>query len=265
MSEPSDAERESSGYLRLPLPVAAIGLFVLLAVLLGLGLFANARLRASSVSVPPTVVPVAAATAPVATTAPFVADVTPTVVATPVPAPTATSPPEPTLAPTAVSTATVGLTPLVLATVGESTPPPAAADGTESPTPLPTVEPTLAAEVGQAYVNFWQVRSQAELTLDPTHAPDVMDDGYLQHFLDVLSQLNQEGRAIKTEVVLDYTVVQVTDDVAFVHDRIEDHSYYVEPDTGNPLTDPTKQMVFIEFKLQNTNGAWKVVDSVTEE
>lgn len=260
MSEPPETEQESSGYMRLPLPLVGIVLFVVLAVLLAGGLYANANLRSPGVILPPTSAPAAAATPEPATSAPVAgAAGTPTVLATPAPAATATSPPQPTEAPTPLAT------PVIIVTEESATPIPAPEAGTKSATPLPTVEPTLAAEVGQAYENFWRVRSQAELTLDPGHAADVMDGGYLQHFLDVVSQLNQERRAIKTQVVLDYTVVQASDDVAYIHDRIEDNSYYVDPESEAPLSDPANDMEFIEFRLESSNGVWKVVDSITQD
>ena len=61
MNEAPDGEREPAGYVRLPWPVVGAGLFVLLAVVLGLGLFANRNLR-PQIGVVPTPSPVAVAT-----------------------------------------------------------------------------------------------------------------------------------------------------------------------------------------------------------
>jgi hypothetical protein len=257
MSETPESEPEQSNYARLPLPVVAVGLFALLAVLLALGLYANANLRSRGV-VAPVLAPTTTATAPPSSTAAIVAPgalvSTPTTV-------TSTALAAPTAAPT--QTATVAVSPANQVVTGNATIRPVTVE-VATPSSLATVDANLAVEVGSAYENFWQVRSQAELTLDASHAADVMDGGYLEHFLDVVSQLSQERRAIKTHVMLNYMVVKTTGDVAFVHDHIEDTSYYVDPDSGAELSDPVDDVVSIEFKLQSVNGTWKVVDSVTQ-
>jgi hypothetical protein len=257
MNDAPDAEQEPSPYLRLPMPVVALGLLVLLVGLFGLGLYANRSLRPQG-------------TIPVATAFPATTSATPAVTATSLPvAGVQATPPAVQVT---VEAAAPTQTPAPAAAV--STPEPTTATPTaalapvaasQSPTPLPTVEPTLAAEVGQAYENFWPVRSAAELTLDPSHVSEVMDDGYLDHFLAVMNQLRQEGRAIDTQVALNYTVVQVNSQSALVHDRIEDKSFYIDPTTQAALTEPADDVERIEFSLVKTNGVWKVVDSVTEE
>ena len=246
MNEAPDDEREPARYIRLPWPVVGAGLFVLLALVLGLGLFANRNLR-PQVGVVPTPSPVAVATPtvlPVAAAAVVQAS-TPTVAPTSVPV-TATAPP-------AAATATVA----------PSQAAPAAAEGT--PTELPTVEPALADEVGKAYVTFWRVRSQAVLELDSSHLPEVMAGDYLQNFESHLDGLRMQSRAIKTQVTLNYNVVKVSSEVAIVHDRIEDGSFYIDPGTQKPLTDPANDQVMIEFSMAKFDGVWKVTDSVTAE
>src|SRR5947207_15156747 len=59
MNDAPRAERESSPYLRLPLPVVATGVLVFLALLLAIGLYANANLRPQGTLIP---TPVAQAT-----------------------------------------------------------------------------------------------------------------------------------------------------------------------------------------------------------
>lgn len=256
--------QNASAYLRLPLPVVTAVLVCFLALLLGLGLYANANLRPRSVLVPtepPTQLPAAASAA------------TPQPAATPLP--TATLQPSATPQPVATSTAVPAVVPSTPTPAAPATPlvipPLAAATATgvptaaTSPTPLATVEPALAAEVGQAYENFWKVRSQAELTLDGSHAADVMANGYLDRFLQSLSDLENQGRAVKTHVLLNYTVVQVDGDIAFVHDYITDNSFYVDPSNDQSLGDPSDDMYAIEFKLTKSEGIWKVVDGVTQQ
>jgi hypothetical protein len=127
------------------------------------------------------------------------------------------------------------------------------------------VEPTLAAEVGQAYENFWRVRSQALLELDESHLPEVMDGDYLNTVSQRIDELRTEDRAIKTHVILNYSVLEVTEDSATVIDDFEDDSVYVKVGTDEPLTDPTADQLRVLYKLRNFAGAWKVVDSVRPE
>jgi len=227
--------------MRLPMPLVAAGLLVLIGGLLGFGLWANRNLRPQG----PTLAMTATVPAVGQTAAPTPVAATPTVV---VVAPTATVQATPLLV---LATATS-----VPATVSQATP---------QPTPLPTVEPTLAAEIGGAYVEYWKVTSQALLELDSTHLPDVMSGDYLQMFESKLDDLRASGRAIKTQVKLDYKVVQAGNLDAVVIDHVDDTSFYVEPGTENPLSDPADDFLSLELKLHNFDGTWKVVESVSAD
>jgi len=92
-----------------------------------------------------------------------------------------------------------------------------------------------------------------------------MDGDYLQNFVVRLNDLRVQGRAIKSQVVLNYTVLQVNDRTATVFDRLEDTSFYVTPGTEQPLADETNDVLLIEFKLAKTQDSWKVVDSVRQQ
>jgi len=249
MNEPPQPEPEPARYIRLPLPVVAGGLLVVLAGLLALGLYANRNLRQPAVLLPtPTAAPVAAATA------------LPTV------GPTAAAPPAPTLVPTPLILV-IAATPTPAAPPGTLEPTPGAqlSPATASPTPLPTVEPALAAEVGKAYENFWRVSSQALLELDSAHLTEVMDGDYLATVSQRITELRGEGRAIKANVLLNYSVIAATTDVASVLDDFEDDSVYVRIGTEDPLTDPAMDRLRVLYKLRNYSGLWKVVDSVRSE
>jgi hypothetical protein len=169
----------------------------------------------------------------------------------------------------AAVTPTPGQTPLVLvldatptATTAVVTSPPAPTPGLK---PLPTVEPALAAEVSQAYENFWQVTSQALLELDTTHLQDVMDGDYLAAISDRISELRAEGKAIKTHVILNYAVLSATQDIATVVDDFEDDSVYVRIGTDEPISEATADQVRTVYKLSKSSGVWKVIDSVRSQ
>jgi hypothetical protein len=242
--------------------VVAIGLFALLAVLLGAGLYANANLRSPGVSIPTPAPAAAAATEPPSTPQPA-APATPQL-ATPtrVPAATATPPLQPTLAP-AVPTA--ALTPLVQVGDAGATPAVASAATAETPKPLPTVEPTLAAEVSSAYERYWQVRSEALLDLDKTHLSEAMSGDHLASTSQLIDELSGENRAIQTNVDHDYEVIQASEESAEVYDDYLSSSYYVDPRSGKELTDPATDELRVLYQLIHTDGVWKVVDSVRAE
>ena len=183
--------REGTGYLRVPLPVAALAAAVVLAVLLAVGLYANANLRTSGVILPTPATAVAAATLPPATLAPTAppggchGDSQAAAVI-------ATSPP--TAAAVATNAATAGSTPL--ATVEGATPTAAAGAGAQSPTPLPTVEPTLAAEVSHAYERFGTC-VRALLELDKSHLSQAMDGDIWRRTIRI-SRVTVENRPLQT-------------------------------------------------------------------
>jgi hypothetical protein len=243
MKDAHDADGETdqtTHYMRLPWPLVAVGLLALLALVLGIGLFANRYLRPQVGLVPTPETAVVAA--PAATSTPRVAAAAPTLAPTLIiqapGAATATPPP-----PTALAAST----PAVVASL--------------TPSALPTVEPALADEVGRAYVMFWRVRSQALLELDQTHLSDVMWGDYLTNVNQRIDELRAEGRAIKTQVVLNYSVVEASSDSASVVDYFKDNSIYVKIDTEEPLSTPTADQLNVLYRLRKFSDAWKVVDS----
>ena len=244
MSDAPEPERDPSAapYLRLPMPLVAGVLLVFLAALLALGLYANRNLRPQGIVVP-----------------------------TPLEGPTPSATPQ-AMAAGAAATAltTEARTPLVLVvatpTKALATLAPTLTSGpspaSESPTPLPTVEPALAAEVGKAYENFWRVTSQALLELDETHLPEVMDGDYLATVTKRISELRAEGQAIKTHVILNYEVIQATAQSASVVDDFEDDSVYVKMGTEETLTEPAGDQMRVLYRMRLSSGVWKVFDSV---
>jgi hypothetical protein len=263
MTNAQDAEQEPSPtpYLRLPAPLVALGIVLFLALLLAAGLYANANLRPQGVVLP----------TPVSTPVPLAVELTtpPLAAATSVAMLQLTETPFspiPTVQPTLGKTGTL---------VADQAPtrPVSVIDATSTSTigvvptatPLPTIDPTLAAEIGEAYESYWRVSSQALLDLDPTHLSDVMEGPYLQSFEIRLDNLRASGKAIKTQVTLNYKVVEATDTTAVVIDRVEDDSYYVSPGSEDPLSDPANDLLRLELKLINDSGTWKVVESVSAD
>jgi len=92
-----------------------------------------------------------------------------------------------------------------------------------------------------------------------------MDGDYLDNIAELVDQLRSEGRAIKTQVVLNYSVLEATKEAATVVDYVEDNSIYVKIGTEDPITSPTADLLRITYRLKRFPEAWKVVDSVRSE
>ena len=92
-----------------------------------------------------------------------------------------------------------------------------------------------------------------------------MDGDYLANVERRIDELRAEGRAIKTQVVLNYFVLRASDASASVVDDFEDNSVYVKIGTEEPLTDSTANQLRVLYELRNFSGAWKVVDSARAE
>ncbi len=241
--QPDTAEAGQTSYLRLPWPQVALGLVGIVVVALAIGLFANRylRLQVGLVSTP-------------------VAALTPVPPATPAPPP-ATSPPV-GAAPTPAPTQLAQTLPSATATPHRETPTPTEALPAVTPSARPTLDPVQVAEVSAAYDRYWQVRSEALLDLDKTRLPEVMGGDHLNSIAQLVDQLQGENRAIKTDVDHDSHVVGVKGDAAEVADDYISNSFYVDPVTKHPLSEPGSDELRVLYRMAKFNGTWRVVDSV---
>jgi hypothetical protein len=269
MNESQDTEQAHAPaqYLRLPVPVIAGALVVFLAVLLGVGLYANANLRPQGIVVPTqaaAVVPTApsAAIATVARPTATTAATTSSVRAAAVTAETT---------PASSSTgATVAVTPeqtalVVTQATGTALPtavPAATTEVAAPPTARPTVSPELQSEIDDAYRNYWQVRAEALYELDTSRLEEVMAGDHLSAVEDRIGELQTEGRAIQTEVDHNYAIIEANDDDAKVADSYIDRSIYVDVKTHAQLTQPTDQHINEVYVMNRSNGAWRIIDLV---
>lgn len=251
MSDPMDAKgavpegtQESASYLRLPWYVVTAALVLVVGGTLAFGLYAT-RASREPVAAPPTPLPSATAAAtPIAATA-----------APPI-APTITPAPTPLI---------VNLAPTATSVPAGATATPIETSATPNPTAPPTVEPTLAAEVGAAYERYWGVRAQALLDLDKSHLAEAMDGDHLASTANLIDELHSENRAIKTVVDHDYLVEQAQDSSAQVFDDYLSSSFYVEPGTLKAISSPSSDELKVLYKMMRIDGVWKVVDSVRAE
>ena len=122
----------------------------------------------------------------------------------------------------------------------------------------------LRHEIEDAYVRFWQVRTDAVLRLDPSELPKVVAGDALQREEAWIARLRDEGRTSRIIVDLQFRVVQATATTATVQDDVQSRGYDVDPVTKAPLGPIPQQAEVLKasFELRKHDGVWKVVDGV---
>ncbi len=134
------------------------------------------------------------------------------------------------------------------------------------PTPVQAALPAdLAAEIVQAYSNYWTVRVNALRDPDPTN-PDlesVMVGTELSRAQQLLSGYQQQGIGYQSDVKHQIWITQASTDIATVVDRYVATSVKVHPTSLEPVTPggaPNVEHLTTTFSLQNIGGTWKVID-----
>jgi len=166
----------------------------------------------------------------------------------------------PTSAPTAVPT------PISAPTVVGMTVPTAVPTATEQSTDAvaTAADPSLQAEVLAAYSHYWQVLDDAFANLDGSQLSQVTDGAELLAAQTYIEQLRSQGKAGLGTADHSITLVSATPGDAVIHDKVIDHSIYVDPETRGPLP-PDQQAsnpdpeINGTYYLKNIDGVWKVV------
>jgi hypothetical protein len=197
--------------------------------------------------------------------------------------PQATTPPRPTVAPTIAAAAAPQVAPTPVPTTAPATatsvstaPEPTSAPTAEA-TPITLVaspvDPALAEEVRAAYLHYFDVRTQALYTNDPTGLDTVADGPPLAGLEQSIADHQAEGKALVTNVKHHYAIVHFEgdpNDVVAVADDYKDLSYWVDTTTHDPLPGQTipsnpdeAPQVNVVYHLRNIDGVWKVIEGQT--
>ena len=91
-----------------------------------------------------------------------------------------------------------------------------------------------------------------------------MDGEYLDQNIKLIHDLEEQGRAIKSNVTLHYVLLEATDMDASMLDDIEDQSIYVSTVDDTPLTKPPNGTLRVVYTMRRTESGWKVVGSARE-
>ena len=125
---------------------------------------------------------------------------------------------------------------------------------------LPIATDPLTLEIEQAYLHYWDVRTQAYLNLDTSHLHEVMAGAELDRMTQQITDLKAKGRAVKVDVDHHYLLTSTAPDRAVVYDEYLNRSLYLDatskqviPTSNAPGTEK------VSYDLQKIDGAWKVI------
>ena len=167
--------------------------------------------------------------------------------------------PAPSIAAVASPAAPAVVAPAVVAS-------PAVSPAASAALSLPVATDPLTLEIEQAYLHYWDVRTQAYLELDTSHLGDVMAGAELDRETKQITDLKAQGRAGKLDVQHHYLIASRASDKAVVYDEYSNNSMFIDAKTGQeiPTSDPpiTEN---ISFDLQKIDSTWKVVDGERHE
>lgn len=136
---------------------------------------------------------------------------------------------------------------------------------TSTPIATATATPSLEEEVSAAYLAYWDAYAEAVLELDPALVEEFATGDELQSIRDEIEQLRRDGVAARVVVDHDLVVANVSARFATVVDRVNNRSFYVDPETKQPeTTDAPGEVVQYTFALEQTEGRWVVSRGLRE-
>ena len=124
----------------------------------------------------------------------------------------------------------------------------------------------MAAAVSDAYLHYWSVRADALLALDSSALDQVAAGDELAALDKNIETFRGQGRALRTDVQHQFSVLTVINDQAVVTDHFRDSSIYVDPATHEPLPGQVAPAspdeapeIGVLYKLELIDEEWKVV------
>ena len=118
----------------------------------------------------------------------------------------------------------------------------------------------LSLEIEQAYLHYWDVRTQAYLNLDTSHLGEVMAGAELTRETQNIKDWQAQGRAGKLDVDHHILLAALAPDRAVVYDEYLNRSTFLDaaskkelPTSSPPVTEK------ISYDLQKIDGTWKVI------
>lgn len=253
----------------------ALGVFALLVTLIVVAAICGVAL-ARHARPPAGAPPLAASPATTATSESVAATPSPTITPpraeTLIPTATATATAQPVLTATAMPAQAPTATPVL--PIGPATPPPGATVRGSTIVVVPAsptaqrvavVEPIdprspLVPEIVTAYLHYWDVRTQAFRSLDPTRLPDVLADPALSQDRDRIAQLRNLRQAVQLQGEHSISIAQLASDTALLVDQFANRSVAIDPATGREIPGLAPALQKLVYTLRKIDGVWKVVE-----
>jgi hypothetical protein len=124
------------------------------------------------------------------------------------------------------------------------------------------LQASLAAEIGQAYENYWIAETKAFKTLDPTPLAAVEAAPSLKHDTELIEGQRLKHQGYQIRVQHNLRIAQQDAGTIWVYDTYEDSSYSFDLQSGNPVGTPPSEIIREAYKLQRADGNWKIFSSV---
>ena len=124
----------------------------------------------------------------------------------------------------------------------------------------------LEKEIEQAYLHYWDVRSQAYLNLDASILDQVESGPKLAREQQQLADFKAQGHAVRLDVEHRIAIVKAAPDSAVVYDEYLNKSVFVDPQTRQDIptaSPPATEKISVD--MQKADGVWKVVDGAQHD
>jgi hypothetical protein len=125
-----------------------------------------------------------------------------------------------------------------------------------------SVDAAASEQVLQAYNQFWQVRTQALLELDPSQLGSVTAGQVLDGERRAIETLRAQNQAQQVDVEHNARILYASADEAAVEDHYVSHTVLVDAASKTPIEPPPSTSWRLAYRLQKIDGVWKVVESV---
>ncbi|MDP9180645.1 MAG: hypothetical protein M3O21_02860 [Chloroflexota bacterium] len=130
-----------------------------------------------------------------------------------------------------------------------------------SSTAQPSATSSIEAEVGDAYLQYWDAYSAALLALDSTPVAQFASGQQLQRIQDEIDGLHAQGVAERVVVEHHFAVIGATATTATVSDQIVNNSFFVDPVTKDPPSAAGSGERFTDtYKMAKVGDRWVVVN-----
>lgn len=134
----------------------------------------------------------------------------------------------------------------------------------ESPSPsVPSPDESSTSEnekkaVREAYLQQWDVYSQAVLTLETEGLDEVFTGQALEVVRDEIGRRQRTETPSRVRVRHDFGVRIINPSTAVVDDRYINHTVTIDPQTGEPTERDPNQIVHEVYTMKKVGGVWKV-------